>query len=153
MQQQFEAIIESGERGRVFIRIPFDPKEVRGKQSRYYIMVNINGHVFYTSLGSRDGSYFFPFNKEMQQQCGLQPGDKAQLHISPADENTAVKAPASDLEQALKANPQAAAFYEGLSSFYRNTYIKWIESAKQNTTRNKRITAVIELLAAGKKQQ
>jgi hypothetical protein len=153
MQQQFEAIIESGERGRVFIRIPFDPKEVWGKQSRYQVTVNISGHVFHTSLGSRDGSYFFPFNKEMQQQCGLQPGDKAQLHISPADENTLVKASVSDFEQALKANPQAAVFYEGLSSFYRNTYIKWIESAKQDTTRNKRIAAVTDLLAAGEKQK
>ncbi len=33
-----------------------------------------------------------------------------------------------DVVSALDAEPQAKAFFESLATFYRNTYIKWIEA-------------------------
>lgn len=59
----------------------------------------------------------------------------------------------TDVAEALEAEPQAKAFFESLATFYRNTYIKWIESAKRPETRSARITEMIELLKAGKKQK
>jgi len=40
-----------------------------------------------------------------------------------------------------------------LATFYRNTYIKWIESAKRPETRAARIEEMVQLLKAGKKQK
>jgi len=45
------------------------------------------------------------------------------------------------------------AFFESLATFYRNTYINWIEGAKRPTTRAARIGEMIELLKAGRKQK
>jgi ATPase subunit of ABC transporter with duplicated ATPase domains len=40
-----------------------------------------------------------------------------------------------------------------LATFYRNGYIRWIESARRPETRQARITEMIGLLKAGKKQR
>ena len=58
-----------------------------------------------------------------------------------------------DIASALNAEPQAKAFFESLATFYRNTYIKWIESAKKPETRRARIQEMVALLKAGKKQK
>jgi hypothetical protein len=151
--KEFEASIVSGERGRVSIIIPFDPKEAWGKQTRYHIAVQIGLYRFDTSLGSRDGHYFFPFNKEMQQQTGLKAGDTAVIAITLASSEETKSEPPEVFQQALSKNKKALDFFNGLSSFYRNTYIKWILAAKQEETQSKRIGETIQLLTEGKKQR
>ena len=59
----------------------------------------------------------------------------------------------SDVVSALDAEPQAKAFFESLATFYRNTYIKWIESAKRPETRSERIHEMVRLLIEGRKQK
>jgi uncharacterized protein YdeI (YjbR/CyaY-like superfamily) len=59
---------------------------------------------------------------------------------------------ASDVRATLEAEPEAKAFFESLATFYRNTYIRWIESAKPPATHAAQIAEMIGLLKAGKKQ-
>jgi uncharacterized protein YdeI (YjbR/CyaY-like superfamily) len=40
-----------------------------------------------------------------------------------------------------------------LATFYRNNYIRWIESAKRPETRRGRIAEMVDLLKAGTKQR
>ena len=60
-------------------------------------------------------------------------------------------APPADFLKALRADKKAAAFYKTLNR--ANTYaIEWrIHAAKRPETRAKRIAALVEMLAAGKK--
>ena len=58
-----------------------------------------------------------------------------------------------DVASALDAEPKAKAFFESLATFYRNTYIKWIESAKKPETRTARIKEMVKLLKADRKQK
>jgi hypothetical protein len=151
--KEFEADIVGGERGRVSVIIPFDPKEAWGKQTRYYVAVQVGQHRFDTSLGSRDGHYFFPFNKEMQQQTGLKAGDTTVIAITLASSEETKSELPEVFQQALSKNKKALEFFNSLSSFYRNTYIKWILAAKQEETQTKRILETIQLLTEGKKQK
>ncbi len=48
-----------------------------------------------------------------------------------------------DLENALKNNKTAAAFFESLSFTNKKEYIEWIVTAKREETRNERITGTI----------
>jgi uncharacterized protein YdeI (YjbR/CyaY-like superfamily) len=43
------------------------------------------------------------------------------------------------------------AYFENLAPSYRRMYIAWIDSAKQQETKARRLTEAIGLLAAGKK--
>jgi len=149
-RQTFETTVESGERGRVFITIPFDPKTVWGKQSRYYVKGTINQTPYDGSLGTRAGVVFMPLNKALQQAAHLKPGDRVQVVMESAE--AVREALPDDFKSALSSTPEAAKFFDGLTAFYHNTYVEWIVSAKKADTRRDRIIQAVDLLKAGKNQ-
>ncbi|QHS57615.1 YdeI/OmpD-associated family protein [Mucilaginibacter sp. 14171R-50] len=55
------------------------------------------------------------------------------------------------LQQSLAAEPAAMAAYEKLAWSHRKEYVVWILSAKQEQTRTNRISKMVEMLLAGKK--
>ena len=59
---------------------------------------------------------------------------------------------ASDIADALSAEPDARRFFESLATFYRKGFIDWIEAAKRPETRARRITATVHALRAGRRE-
>ncbi len=57
----------------------------------------------------------------------------------------------SYIKQALRANPRAWKCFEQLAPSYRRAYIGWIDSAKREQTKVRRLREALSLLAAGKK--
>jgi len=57
----------------------------------------------------------------------------------------------SYIEQELKANPPAWEFFEKLAPSCKRNYIGWVDSAKREDTKQKRLREMIGLLTAGKK--
>ncbi|MCI0556436.1 MAG: YdeI/OmpD-associated family protein [Anaerolineae bacterium] len=148
--QRFKTIIsKSGTR--TFIALPFNPNDVCGVKGRHYITGTVNGHAVRGSLGSDGTQYFLPLGAAWRRGCGLEAGAKVDVVLSP--EGPQSENLSADVIRALDAEPQAKAFFESLATFYRNTYIKWIESAKRPETRAARINEMINLLKAGKKQK
>lgn len=148
--QRFKTIItKSGTR--TFITIPFDPNAVWGVKQRHHITGTVNGHGVRGSLGSDGNHYFLPLGAAWRRDCGLDVGDEVEVALSlegPQSESLA-----ADIASALDTDANAKAFFESLATFYRNTYIKWIESAKRPETRQARIEEMLTLLKAGKKQK
>ena len=150
-EQTFRATIVEAERGRVRLPVPFDPREVWGKEQRHYVQGTINDKPFTGSLGSRGGEYFMPLNKELRATLGVEPGDDVAVvmrHAASGDSGLP-----AELTAALAKNKKAREFFEGLSSFYKNEYVKWITSAKTQATRDTRLAKTLELLKEGKKKR
>ena len=148
--QHFKATIsKSGSRR--FIALPFHPNEVWGVKRRHYVRGTVNGHHVRGSLGSDGTHYFLPLGAAWRRDNGLEDGSEVEVLLSPEGPQTTGLSP--DVTAALDKEPQAKAFFESLATFYRNTYIKWIEGAKRPETRSARIQEMIELLKAGKKQK
>jgi uncharacterized protein YdeI (YjbR/CyaY-like superfamily) len=57
----------------------------------------------------------------------------------------------SYIEERLKTDPRAWQYFEQLAPSYRRAYICWIESAKREETKEKRLREALSLLATGKK--
>ena len=71
-----------------------------------------------------------------------------------ADEYDAVLLPGGALNaDAMRVEPQAKQFFDSLPTFYRNNYMRWINSAKRPPTRAARIAEMMELLKAGKREK
>ena len=62
-----------------------------------------------------------------------------------------VSAPPSYIEETLKTVPRAWQYFKELAPSYQRAYVGWIESAKREETREKRLREALGLLAAGKK--
>jgi uncharacterized protein YdeI (YjbR/CyaY-like superfamily) len=57
----------------------------------------------------------------------------------------------SYIEETLKTDPDAWQFFEQLAPSYRRAYTGWIDSAKRQETKEKRLREALVLLAAGRK--
>lgn len=55
------------------------------------------------------------------------------------------------IEARLKANSRAWEFFQQLAPSYRRLYVLWIDSAKRQETKEKRLREAIAMLAAGQK--
>ena len=55
------------------------------------------------------------------------------------------------IEKQLRASPRVWSYFEQLSPSCRRAYIGWIESAKREETREKRLRDAVAMLAEGKK--
>jgi uncharacterized protein YdeI (YjbR/CyaY-like superfamily) len=55
------------------------------------------------------------------------------------------------LAQALDRQPQAKACFDQLAPSYKKQFIGWIATAKQQTTRERRVKEAVSLLTQGKK--
>ena len=55
------------------------------------------------------------------------------------------------IEETLKTVPRAWQHFKDLAPSYQRAYVGWIESAKREETREKRLREALDLLAAGKK--
>lgn len=54
------------------------------------------------------------------------------------------------LQKALKKNKKANEIFEGFSYSHRKEYIEWMDEAKTEATRTKRIAQAIEWISEGK---
>ncbi len=148
--QRFTATIaKSGTR--TFIVVPFDPNQVWGVKQRHHITGTVNGCGVRGSLGADGQHYFLPLGAAWRRGNGLDAGAKVDVVLYPEGPQSESLSP--DVAHALATAPEAQAFFEALATFYRNTYIKWIESARRPETRAARINEMVELLKAGKKQK
>jgi hypothetical protein len=148
--QRFKATVaRSGTR--TYIAIPFNPHEVWGMKQRHHITGSVNGCPVRGSLGSDGSQYFLPLGAAWRRGAGVDEGAEVEVVLAP--EGPQADTLAADILAALDSEPEAKAFFEALATFYRNGYIRWIESAKRPETRSARVAEMLSLLKAGKKQR
>ena len=142
-------IAKSG--SRTYIALPFDPNETWGVKQRHYVTGSVNGCSIRGSLGSDGAQFFLPLGAAWRRENGLDAGATVEVELAPEGPQSATLAP--DVVAALDAEPQAKLYFDSLATFYRNNYVRRIESAKRPETRSARIAEMLSLLKAGKKQR
>ncbi|MBN1643143.1 MAG: DUF1905 domain-containing protein [Anaerolineae bacterium] len=131
--------------------IPFDPDEVWGGKPRHHITGSINGHAVRGALDTDATQYVLSLGPAWCRDTGIGVGDQVEVQLAPEGPQFADLAP--DIAAALAAAPVARAFYEGLATFYRKGYLRWVEGARKPETRAARIEELVSLLEAGVKQR
>jgi uncharacterized protein YdeI (YjbR/CyaY-like superfamily) len=78
--------------------------------------------------------------------------DPSKLRRPPAKPRAAAgeKVPAYFLA-ALESDPRARAFFTNLAPSYRRLYVRWVDSAKKEETRQRRLAEALATLRAGRK--
>jgi len=148
--QRFKTIV-AREGSRTYIRVPFNPNEVWGVKQRHHITGSIGGCAVRGSLGSDGTQYFLPLGAAWRRDSGVEAGAEVEVVLAPEGPQADTLAP--DILAALDSEVEARAFFESLATFYRNGYVRWIESARRPETRSARIAEMVSLLKAGKKQR
>jgi Bacteriocin-protection, YdeI or OmpD-Associated/Domain of unknown function (DUF1905) len=132
------------------------PKEASGKlPSRGMMSIEgaFNGLAFRATLEpDGQGSHWLKVDRKLREAAGAEAGDVVALEIAPVTEEPEPRVPA-DLRKALSAaDPKARAVWSDITPLARRDWIQWIESAKREETRSKRIESGCDMLAKGKRR-
>ncbi|SDG15970.1 YdeI/OmpD-associated family protein [Chitinophaga filiformis] len=92
-----------------------------------------------------DGSFIMPVNAEMRKAIAKRAGAQLTVQIEEDDNPDPVSSP--ELMECLADEPEALAFFNSLAKGHRNYFMKWIESAKTEPTKAKRIAQAVTALA------
>jgi hypothetical protein len=146
----FTGIIQNAGGGGAFVEVPFDVEEAFGSK-RPKVKALIEGIPYRTTL-MRMGSecHVLGILKNIREQIGKTFGDEVTVTIEPDTEPRVVEI-AKDLMKELKKDKEAKAFFDKLSYTHQKEYVRWVEEAKKEETRQNRIAKTIEMLKKGKR--
>jgi hypothetical protein len=149
-KQTFTATIQNAGGGGAFVEVPFDvEKEFGSKRPKVKAMIE---GIPYRGLLTRMGSdcHILGIRKEIREQLGRSFGDALTITVEPDAEPRLVQVP-EELKQAFKTEKEAKALFEKLSYTHQKEYVKWINEAKREGTRQNRIAKTVEMLKKGQK--
>jgi hypothetical protein len=134
------------------IQVPDDVMAALGPSRRPAVRVTLNGYTYRTTVASMGGVFMFGVNADVRKSAGVAAGDELDVDIKLDTEAREVTVP-PDFQAALSRDPDATRFFDALSYSHRSSYVAWIESAKRDETRQRRIPDAVRMLKEGRKQR
>lgn len=146
----FKATIQNAGGGGAFVEVPFDVEQAFGsKHPRVKAMIE---GVPYRGTLVRMGTecHLLLILKSIREQIGRTFGDEVKVSVELDVEERVVTVP-EELKRAFKSDKEAKAAFEKLSYTHKKEYVTWIEEAKKEETRARRIAQTLEMLKKGTK--
>jgi len=149
-KQTFTAIIQNAGGGGAYVEVPFDVEAAFGSK-RPKVKAMIEG-IPYRSTLMRMGTecHILGILKDIREQIGKTFGDEVMVTLEPDAEPRLIEIP-KDLMKELKKDQEAKTFFDKLSYTHQKEYVRWVEEAKKEETRQNRILKTIEMLKKGKR--
>ena len=149
-KRKFKAEILSNDSGGMYVIVPFDVEKEYGKK-RVKIIAKIESEIYQGSLvrmGTPD--HILLMRKDIREKIGKTAGDIVNVEVEEDTAPRVVVVP-KDFQKILNQNPNEKAFFQKLSYTHQKEYVQWIEAAKREETRIRRIQKAIEMMKEGKK--
>jgi hypothetical protein len=148
----FEAeIIAEENSGGAFVKFPYEVEELFGTRGRVPVLATFDGEPYRGSLVKMGmDCHLLLVLKDIRQKIGKQAGDLVQITVELDDQMRVIEIP-RDFQTTLDDNAKANEMFKQLSYSHQRDYVLWIEEAKKETTRQRRLLKAVELLAAGKR--
>ncbi|MFZ1995990.1 MAG: YdeI/OmpD-associated family protein [Solirubrobacteraceae bacterium] len=116
---------------------------------RFPVVAVVNGYTWRTSVARMGGEFLVGLNKEVRTHAGVAAGDTVTLELRLDIEPRTVEVPPA-LAEALDADPEAQATFEGLAFTHRKEFARWIEEAKRDDTRARRVSQALDMIRTGR---
>lgn len=91
------------------------------------------------------GDFIMPLNADHRKAIGKSKG--AMLKVAMESDDTFEITPSAEFLDCLSDEPKAVTFFNSLAKSHQRYFIKWIDSAKTDTTRVKRIAETVSALS------
>ena len=136
-----------------FLRLPKAASAKLPSRGMVSVEGAFNGLTFRATLEPDGrGGHWLRVDRKLRAAAGAEAGDVVWLEIVPVAEEPEPKVP-GDLRKGLAAaHPKARAVWSDITPLARRDWIQWIESAKREETRLKRIETGCDMLAKGKRR-
>jgi hypothetical protein len=142
----FEAtLIKDDDSGGAGVKIPFDVQEAFGKKGRVPVKCTIDGYPYRGSIVPYGGTHYIGVVKKIRDAIGKTYGDTVDIVMELDEEPRVVDVP-EDFARALAGNEAAKKAFDKLSYSHKREYVEWINEAKKEETRKRRIAKAVEKL-------
>lgn len=137
---------EKGEKtGWTYIEIPADlAQELKpGNKQSFRVKGKLDKHTItaVALIPMGDGNFIMAVNAEMRKAIAKRVGAKVDVQLTADNNPEPVSSP--EFMDCLNDEPDALAFFNTLAKSHRNYFMKWIESAKTEQTKAKRIAQAV----------
>ena len=140
----FQADIQAGERGGAYVVFPYDAEKEFGTK-KVPVQATIDGVSDRGGLVRMGTPYhILGVPKAIREQIRKGPGDAVTVVLWKDEEPREVEVPAAF--KALMKKAGVLAYFESLSFTHRKEYCRWIDEAKKEETRTRRLGKAIEML-------
>jgi len=116
---------------------------------RFPVVATVNGYTWRTTVTPMRGEFLLGLNREVRERARVNPGDSVKVEIGLDDAPREVDV-TEPLATALDGDPVAGAAFKALAYTHRKEFARWIEDAKREETRQRRVEQALEMLCAGK---
>jgi hypothetical protein len=116
---------------------------------RFPVVATIGGRAFRLAVARMHGEFLVGFSRAVREQAGLEPGDTVELRLELDTAPREVEVPEA-LAAALAGDGAARTAFDGLAYTHRKEFARWIEEAKRDDTRDRRVAQALEMLREGR---
>jgi hypothetical protein len=112
---------------------------------RFPVAAAVNGYTWRTSVARMGGEFLLGLTRAVRLEAGVQAGDTVEVEIELDTAPREVVVPDA-LAGALAHDVAARAAFEALSYSHRKEYARWIDEAKRDETRERRLAKTLARL-------
>lgn len=116
---------------------------------RFPVSATVNGYTWRGSVTRMGGEFLLGFSRAVRDAAGVAAGDTITVELALDDAPRELELPPA-LAGALDADPQVRARFDGLAFTHRKEYARWIEEAKREETRDRRVAQALEMIRDGR---
>jgi Bacteriocin-protection, YdeI or OmpD-Associated/Domain of unknown function (DUF1905) len=116
---------------------------------RFPVVATVNGYTWRTTVAHMRGEFLVGLNRAVREEAHVEAGDTVEVEVELDTAPREVDVPKA-LADALAEDQAARAAFDGLSYTHRKEYARWIEEAKRDETRERRVAKALEMLRQGK---
>jgi hypothetical protein len=116
---------------------------------RFPVVATVNGYTWRTTVTRMGGEFLLGLKRAVREEAGVEAGDTVEVRLELDTAPREVEVPEA-LSSALAEDPEARAAFDRLAYTHRKEYARWIEEAKRDETRRRRVPKALEMLRQGK---
>jgi hypothetical protein len=150
MAATFHATIKVEGKTATGFEVPPEVVDGFGAGKRPKVRVTINGYTYRSTVAPFAGPvYMLPLAAEHRSAAGVAGGDEVEVTLELDTEKREVEVP-PELAAALATDPEAAAFFDGLSYSNKRVFTLSVEGTSNPETKARRVEKAIALMREGR---
>jgi hypothetical protein len=117
-----------------------------GSSKKPAVKISIAGYTYLSTVAVMGGKFMIPLSAAHREASGLKAGDKVEVTLELDVEPRTVEVP-GDLAAALSTKAGALATFEALAFSKRKEFVRQVNEAKTQETRERRIAKIVTQLS------
>jgi hypothetical protein len=132
-----------GEGNNTGLEVPSEVIAQLGTSKKPPVIVTLAGYSYPNTVAVMGGKFMISLSKANREAAGVKADDQVEVTLELDDKPRTVEVPA-DLAAALSAKSGATAAFDALAFSKRKEFVRQVEDAKTQETRDRRIAGIVD---------